>query len=161
MKKLSVLLVVVFASVAMANAQDWAFGGRLGSGFQAVGQKYFYNNNYAEARLGMSWLYRGSVALDLSAMYVWNVANMDWTDEGYWFFDLGAGADLGGGNHYFFFGPQGMARLGYEFEGAPVRLSIDWSPSFGPGISSWPGGSEAVFNTRGMANFGLSCVYRF
>jgi hypothetical protein len=166
MKKLIVLLAFVAVSATAASAQSWGAGGRLGSGFQAVGQKYLNDANYIEARFGMNWLYRGSTFADVSAMYVWNIANMDWTPgSGNWFFDLGAGANLGGGNHYFFLGVQGMAKLGYEFENAPVRLSVDWAPSFGPGITSVRVSGDRItdteLNTRGMGNFGLSCVYLF
>jgi hypothetical protein len=161
MKKLFVLLAVTLGSLTMASAQDWSAGVRLGSGFQAVGQKYFMNDDYVEGRFGMNWLYKGGMAVDVSALYVWNIANMNWTDEGNWFFDLGAGANVGAASHYFYLGVQGMAKLGYEFEGAPVRLAIDWSPSFGPGIASFAGHSNSELNTTGMGSFGLSAVYMF
>ena len=172
MRKLSVLLAVVLASVSISSAQDWGVGARLGSGFQAVGQRYLYNGNYLEARLGMDWIY-GDITADFSVLHVWNVANMDWTWEGNWFFDLGAGGFLGGAANYFVCGLQGMARLGYQFEDAPVSLSFDWSPSFGPEIAygrlhyDTPlgdgniRGSVSSFNARGLANLGLSFVYRF
>ncbi len=161
MKKLSVLLVVVMASAASLSAQDWGFGGRLGSGLQAVGQRYLYNGNYIEARLGMDWIY-GDITANFSAMHVWRVSNMDWSDEGNWFFDIGAGGFLGGASNYVVFGVQGMTRLGYQFENAPVSLSIDWSPAFGPEIAYARGfKSVSRFNARGIANLGISCVYRF
>ena len=170
MRKLSVLLAVMFASATMAQAQDWGVGARLGSGFQAVGQRYLYNGNYLEARLGMDWIY-GNITADFSMIHAWRVSRMNWTDEGQWFFDLGAGGFLGGAANYFVFGVQGMARLGYEFEDAPVALSFDWSPSFGPEVAYWreqalpgltiPRGSASSFNARGLANLGFSCVYRF
>jgi hypothetical protein len=172
MKKLSVLFIALVASATVAGAQDWGFGVRLGSGFQAVGQRSYSSGNYLEGRLGMGWLHHG-VTADFSLLHVWNVENMDWTDEGRWFFDLGAGANLGGASHFFYGGIQGMARLGYRFDHAPVSLSLDWSPSFGPAVVHHhhfddehhdlhiDTHSVASFNTRGMANFGLSCVFRF
>lgn len=165
MRKLLVLLAVTVASVSVASAQDWGVGARLGSGFQVVGQRYLHNDNYLEARLGMDWVY-SDITADFSLMYVWNVANMDWTDEGNWFVDLGAGAFLGGASNYFVCGAQFMGRLGYEFEDAPIRLSFDWSPSFGPEIAYSPrinGTRVSVrdFNERGVANLGFTCTYRF
>ncbi len=35
-----------------ASAQNWTVGGRIGSGFQAVGQYVFSNDNYVDARFG-------------------------------------------------------------------------------------------------------------
>jgi hypothetical protein len=172
MKKLCVLFVAMALSVTAASAQGWGAGVRSGTGFQAVGQRYFANDDYLEMRLGMSWVYDG-MSTDISAMYVWNVSKMDWTDEGRWFFDLGSGLNLGMASRYLYMGLQGMARLGYAFEHVPLRLSFDWSPSFGPGMRWWPGGynpvtqrgyaggSENEFNTRGVANFGVSCTYKF
>ncbi len=169
MKKLSVLLFVVLASATVASARDWGVGGRLGSGLEAVGQRYLWNGNYIEARLGMNWFYAGGLAMNLSAMHVWNVENMDWTWEGNWYFDAGVGAAVGGFRNYTFFGVQGMARLGYEFEDVPLRLAIDWSPAFGPefvhGVYYMDGQGRAKtvsdFNVRGLGSFGVSCVYRF
>jgi hypothetical protein len=165
MRKLFVLLAVTVASVSVASAQDWGAGARMGSGFQAVGQRYFHNGNYVEARLGMDWIY-GDITADFSMLYAWRVANMDWTYEGNWFLDIGAGAFFGGASNYFVFGAQGMGRLGYEFEDAPVSLAFDWSPSFGPEVLYSPrvNGqrlSVSDFNARGLANFGLSFIYRF
>jgi hypothetical protein len=168
MKKLAVLCVALVASVGVAGAQDWGFGVRLGSGFQAVGQRFLRSGNYLEGRLGMGWLHHG-VTADVSLLHVWNVQNMDWTDEGHWFLDMGVGANLGGASHFVYGGLQGMARLGYQFDHAPVSLSLDWSPGFGPAVSHYhdihddhiDDHSAVGFNTRGMANFGVSCVYRF
>ena len=169
MRKLTVLLAVMLVSTVALKAQDWGVGARLGSGFQAVGQRYLYDGGYIEARLGMDWIY-GDITADFSVLRVWRGGYMNWTDEGQWFFDLGAGGFLGGAANYFVFGVQGLARLGYEFEDAPIALAFDWSPAFGPEIvyvrQSLPGsnnvrGSASRFNARGIANLGLSCIYRF
>ena len=42
-----------------ASAQNWTVGGRIGSGFQAVGQYVFSNDNYVEARFGAYWANAG------------------------------------------------------------------------------------------------------
>ena len=60
--------------------QNWTVGGRIGSGFQAVGQYVFSNDNYVEARFGAYWANAGgTVTADFSVLYNWNVCNMDWT----------------------------------------------------------------------------------
>jgi hypothetical protein len=171
MKKLTVLLVVMFASITAGQAQGWAFGGRVGSGISAVGQRHFFNGNYIEGRVGMGWIHGGGITADIGAMHVWNIQNMYWTDEGRWFFDLGAGGNLSGANDYMFAGVMGMAKLGYTFEDAPVSISVDWSPTFGPEVyyiyvdledsHHTFRASDRRFNARGIANIGVSCVYRF
>ena len=124
-----------------ASAQNWTVGGRIGSGFQAVGQYVFSNDNYVEARFGAYWANAGgTVTADFSVLYNWNVCNMDWTPSA---------------------GVAGSAKLGIAFKGAPVRLSFDWSPAFGPGIAYWDGGSHSEFNERALCNFGITCVYCF
>ena len=63
-----------------ASAQNWTVGGRIGSGFQAVGQYVFSNDNYVEARFGAYWANAGdTVPADFSVLYIWNVCNMDLT----------------------------------------------------------------------------------
>ncbi len=160
MKKLFVLLAVAVASATAVSAQDWSVGGRLGSGFDAVVQRNFTNDNYVEARLGMSWI-SGGITADFSALYVWNVANMNWTNSGNWFFDLGAGLNVGGRSHFANLGVQGMAKLGYAFDNSPLKIALDWSPSFGPAIAYVRGASASSFYDNGVANFGLSLMYTF
>ena len=162
MKKLLFVLALALCA-GTASAQSWAVGGRVGSGFQADAQYIFANDNYVEARFGTYWANAGgTLTVDFTALYNWNIVNMDWTPSaGTWFFDAGAGLNMGGKSHYTYLGVAGCAKLGIEFDGAPVRLSFDWSPSFGPGIASWKGHSSSSFNERGLANFGITCVYRF
>jgi hypothetical protein len=161
MKKLSVFLAVMVASVAIANAQNWAIGARAGSGLQAVGQKYFQNENYFEARAGLNLFYGDGMAVDASLAHMWNITKMNWTPKGQWYFDLGGGASTILANHFFFIGVQGVAKLSYEFENIPLRLSADLSPSFGPGIFKYDDYSDTSFYGDGIGNFGVSCVYRF
>ena len=102
-----------------ASAQNWTVGGRIGSGFQAVGQYVFSNDNYVEARFGAYWANAGgTVTADFSVLYNWNVCNMDWTPSaGRWFFDAGAGINVGGKGHYAYVGVAGSAKLGIAFKG--------------------------------------------
>ena len=62
MKKL--LLTLAMGLLAWsASAQNWTVGGRIGSGFQAVGQYVFSNDNYVEARFGAYWANAGGTAV--------------------------------------------------------------------------------------------------
>ncbi len=161
MKKLFVLLAVLVLGCGVASAQDWGLGARLGSGFQGVAQRYFANEDHIEVRLGMDWIYEGGIVADFSTLYVFHVADMPWTDEGTWFFDAGLGLNVGGRENFATLGVQGMARLGYTFETAPISLSLDFSPALGPAIVYGGGYSQSEFNENGLANFGFSCTYRF
>ncbi len=154
MKKLLLTLVVGLMAWT-ASAQNWGIGGRIGSGLDVVGQKYFNNDNYIELRVGAYFL--DGIGVDISGLYTWNIANMNWTPKaGTWFFDAGVGANVGFNNKHFHIGPQGMAKLGIAFK-APVRLSLDWSPTFG--VSAGKG--ESGFYGMGLGNFGITCVYAF
>ncbi len=159
MKKLALTLVV--ALLALSASAQWNVGARVGSGFHAVGQYEFSDKNYVEARFGAYWANGGGVTADFTALYNWNIFNMNWTPKGEWFFDAGAGLTVGGRGHYAYVGAAGMAKLGYEFGGAPVRLSFDWTPSFGPAIAYGGGFSHTAFNKWGLANLGITCVYCF
>jgi hypothetical protein len=158
MKKLIVLLVVAMASVSVASAQGWGIGGRLGTNLQFVGQKYMYNGNYLELRVGYTPFYDGS--LDASLLYVWNVKNWDWT-PGNWFLDIGAGANVGFGGKAVFVGAQAMGKFGYTFADIPLSLSVDASPAFGPVFRSERNGGNYFDLGRGLFNCAVSAVYKF
>lgn len=155
-KHLLVLLLILCAG--SVSAQQWAVGLRLGSGVQADVQYTFSSQNYIEGRLGTSWIGAHGMGVDITALYNWNISNMDWTPSaGRWFFDAGVGANFGTGIHYIYTGVAGMAKLGINFKNAPIGLSLDWTPVIGVGIYS----GDAAFNGLGFGNFGLTCVYRF
>mgnify|MGYP003300031533 CR=1 FL=1 len=161
MKKLLLVLVAVVMATG-AFAQDWRVGARIGSGFQAVGQYAYNGSDYFEARFGASWIDHGTVTADFTIMHNWNVATMNWTPSaGEWFFDAGVGLNVGGREHYAYVGVTGMARLGIKFNGAPVSLSLDYSPVIGPGIGYGGGHSHAAFRDMGFANVGITCTYNF
>ena len=87
---------------------------------------------------------------------------MDWTPRaGQWFFDAGAGINVGGREHYAYVGVVAMARLGIKFNDAPLSLSLDYSPVIGPGIVYGGGYSHAGFRDIGFANVGVTCTYNF
>ena len=145
------------------SAQEWGVGGRIGAGFQAQGEYYFENDNYIEARFGMSWCNNGAPLMaDFTALYQWNLFKMDWTPSaGEWFFDLGAGLGVGGRANYAYVGAVGCAKLGLKLNNVPLKISIDWSPLFGPEIAYAGGTSVTDFHGFGLLNMGISCVYNF
>lgn len=174
------LLMVASLFVTGAFAQDWSVGGRLGSGFQAVGQYTYNQNKYVEARFGAGWL--DGVTADFTALHNWNILTMDWTPRaGEWFFDAGVGLNIGGKSHYSYlgvacdysyFGVAGMARLGFTFNNIPLTLSVDYTPVVGPyfvsGFPVYDMDSTEVSKTTfvgyravGFANFGITCTYNF
>ena len=162
MKKIILALSFLFCA-ASVSAQDFAVGGRVGSGFQAQAEYLFGNENYLEGRFGMSWCNKGAeIMADLTLLYQWNVTTMDWTPRaGEWFLDAGVGASVGGKAHYAYVGVAGGAKFGFRFNGAPIKLAVDWTPVLGPGIVYGGGASHAKFNGLGLVNLGLSCVYCF
>lgn len=173
---LLVLVAVLFTTTAFA--QQFSVGGRVGSGFQAVGQYKYNGKNYIEARFGASWnnpvitswvatednfhVSQGRVMADFTLLHNWHLLDMDWTPRGgKWFVDAGAGVNVGGKANYAYVGVAGMARLGFTFNNTPITLALDWTPTFGPGILYVRGANEAFFNELGLANLGISCTYNF
>lgn len=146
-----------------ASAQQWGVGGRIGAGFQAQGEYTFSNDNYIEARFGMSWCQAGAPLMaDFTAIYQWDVFTMNWTPRaGQWFFDAGVGLGVGGKGHYAYVGPVGCAKLGLKLNKVPLKISVDWTPMFGASIAYGGGYSVSEFHKYGLANIGLSCVYCF
>ena len=152
MKKFILSLAVCLCAAFSAQAQSWNLGGRISGGIQAQAEYNYSDAAYVEGRLGLNALIEG-MAVDLTALHMWNVATMDWTPSaGQWFVDLGAGAGIGGGKTLFA-GVAGSAKFGIHFNDAPIRLAIDWTPIIGIN-----GGS---FYGLGCANVGISCVYCF
>lgn len=177
MKKILMIAAIALGFAAAASAQEWKVGdttldfnkktwrvgARLGSGFQAVGEWEYNSKNYIEARFGMAWYHGGLLTADFTFLHNWNVCKMDWTPgAGQWFFDAGVGLTVGGRANFVNLGVAGSAKLGIEFNSAPIRLSLDFSPAIGPWIVYIPGGGAgAGFNAHGFANLGLSAVYCF
>lgn len=162
MKKILLSVLVCICALTVSAQNRGAIGGRIGSGLQVQGE-YNFGKNYIEGRFGMSWCNSGAVVVaDFTALYNWNVCTMDWTPSaGEWFFDAGVGLSVGGKEHYAYVGPAGCARLGIKFKGAPVKLSVDWTPMFGPAIGYAKGWSHTEFHKYGLANLGVSCAYCF
>ena len=162
MKKIILIAALALGFAVAASAQDFRVGARIGSGFQVQAEYVYSGNNYFEGRFGMGWYHGGVLTADFTVLHNWNVCNMDWTPSaGQWFFDAGAGLTVGGRGHFVNLGVAGCAKLGIEFNDAPVRLSVDFTPAFGPAIVYVKGASSAVFNEYGIANLGLSAVFSF
>lgn len=148
------------AAQAIAS-QQWSVGARLGSGFQAQAECFYGDKTYVEARFGMQWA-TSALTADFTVLHNWNVFNMDWTPSvGQWFFDAGCGLNVGGREHFAYIGVAGQAKLGIKFNNVPIRLAIDWTPSFGPGIVYFGGFTHTEFFKYGLCNLGLSATYCF
>lgn len=162
MKKILLIAAMVLGFALAANAQSFRVGGRVGSGFQAQAEYLYNDSNYIEGRFGMAW-YHGGLTADFTALHNWNVFNMDWTPSfGEWFFDAGVGLTVGGARNFVNLGVAGCAKLGVQLNDVPLRLAFDWTPAIGPAILYARGaGAGALFNTYGLANLGISCVYCF
>lgn len=106
--------------------------------------------------------YKPSITADFTLLHNWRVLTMDWTpDYGDWFFDAGAGVNVGGSENFAYVGVVGMARLGFNFPDVPLTLAVDWTPSFGPSFIYGKKWCEASFNSGGLANLGITCTYNF
>lgn len=162
MKRLLIAVAFILCA-ATVSAQGWGVGGRIGSGLEVQGEYQFKSENYVEARFGMSWChYGGTITANFTLLHQWNIFNMDWTPKaGIWFFDAGAGINVGGREHYAYVGAAGSAKFGIKFNKVPIKLAIDWTPAFGPEILYGGGESISEFYKHGLANFGISCVYNF
>ena len=147
--------------------ENWAIGGRIGAGLQFVAQYRGLGDVagkpfYLEGRFGMSWCNAGAaVVADFTALAAWNCVEFGQTDAGKFFADFGGGISVGGKSHYAYVGVAGLARCGFKFSGAPVSLSADWTPLFGPHIAYGGGGNYSEFHRYGLANFGVTCTYNF
>lgn len=161
MKKIILIAALALGFAVAASAQNFRAGVRLGSGFQAQAECVYNGGDYFEGRLGMAW-YHGGITADFTLLHNWNICTMDWTPSaGQWFFDAGAGLTVGGRAHFVNLGVAGCAKLGIEFNSVPCRLSLDFSPAFGPAIAYGKGVSAAAFNEYGLANLGISAVFSF
>ena len=156
MKKLFLALAFVFCATSV-SAQGWGIGARANAGLQLQGEYQFATENYLEGRLGLNFIQ--GLNVDLTLLYQWNVAQMDWTPyAGTWFVDLGLGAQ---GALYLkenggvYAGAVGDAKFGIKFNKVPIKLAIDYTPGLGL-LMAEDGGLRGS-----LWNFGLSCVYCF
>lgn len=176
MKKILLIAAMVLGFAVAADAQGWRVGARVGSGVQGQAEYSYNGSNYIEGRFGLAYYYGGMLTADFTALHNWNVCTMDWTPSvGQWFFDAGVGLTVGGcpmqvyagdltatTGGFVNIGVAGCAKLGIQFNDAPIRLSLDFTPSFGPEIAYVKGfGASAGFSGYSVANLGISAVYCF
>lgn len=160
MKRLILVIIVIFASFSMALAQPKALGLRLGNDCQL---SYEHNvgarTDFLEADLGMQFYYGYAMGLNAAVAYNFMAAQPEWTEHGQWGFYVGPAVKVGyvGIGGYVALGAQ--VGLEYEFE-FPLQLSIDIRPvvgisSEGGGVSMY--GADAILGSLPC----LSVRYRF
>ena len=141
-------------------SQKWSVGLRVGSGLQADAECFYAADKYVELRFGMQYV--AGLNADFTILHNWNVCNMNWTPSaGKWFLDAGVGANVGGKGHYAYVGVAGQVKLGIKFDAAPVRLALDFTPSFGPEFGYGKDWFGVTYNRWGLCNLGLSATYCF
>ena len=148
-------------AVDAVASQKWSVGLRVGSGLQADAECFYAGDKYVEGRFGMQYV--SGLQADFTVLHNWNVGNWNWTPKvGKWFLDAGVGANVGGSSHYAYVGVAGQVKFGLKFDAVPIRLALDFTPSFGPGIMYFKEtGAGAWFNKWGLCNIGLSATYCF
>ncbi|MGN0007331.1 MAG: hypothetical protein ACI35T_04475 [Alistipes sp.] len=167
MKKVLLTLAVLFCAFTVSAQDGWTIGGRVGAGVQAVTSYHGFGEVankpfYLEGRFGLGFCNEGAVATaDFTALVAWRVFEFGNYSAGNFFSDFGCGVNVGGKGHYCYVGPCGLARVGFKFTGAPVSLSVDWTPVFGAEIAYGGGFRASQFYSYGLANFGLTCTYNF
>ena len=156
MKKLFVLLVVVFTTCSISMAQPRAIGARLGLGVSASYQ-HSLGENMLQADLDLN----GWWGLGLAATYNWVFPiSGNWN----WYAGVGGGAGFywyGGawwGGSACYVGVAGMIGVEYSFN-FPLQLSLDWRPIVGPSF----GRGYVGFNMWGLyaGSIGLGVRYKF
>ena len=157
MKKIILIVALVFGVAFAASAQPRAVGGRLMYGIEASYQHYVGGENFVEADLGLFTPY----ALQATATYNFMLAQPAWTARGEWGVYAGPGATLGlnyAGRSEFVFAAVGQVGLEYTFW-FPLQLSVDLRPQVG--IAAGKGGVR--FYDDGMLGFvpTIGVRYRF
>ena len=169
------IIAVAFSLISLGlSSQDWAVGLRVGAVTEAVGQ-YHMGDTYIEARFGASfvnnfmrdgWSVRPdyNTSADFTVLYNWKLMSWDWSPSvGTWFFDAGAGINVGGAEHFAYVGLAGMARFGIEFGDVPIALSLDWTPAISMSMIYFNEGNqhftEAGYNGLALANIAITCVF--
>ena len=173
MKKVLLVIVALFCVSTVSakkTAQDYvdiaknsrcSVGLRLGTGGEIAAECFYAKDVYVEGRLGLHW----GGGLNFTALHAWNPFDWNWTpNAGWWFFDYGVGAFVGGGNHHVNFGVAGMAKFGILFKKVPIRLSVDVTPHVGLYAvgKKYRGDSAGIgFYRTGLLNTGLSATWCF
>lgn len=157
MKKIILTAAVLVIASVCALAQPRAIGLRAGYGWD-VSYQHNLGNNFLECDLGLT----GGIGFSAAAVYDFKIAEPNWTKRGTWCFYAGPGVNFVGKtatqNSYAYTAILigGQVGLEYGFEGAPINLSFDWRPMFGPGFYN----GSTYFN-HSATSVALSVRYRF
>lgn len=137
MKNLLYVIVILFGSISMTQAQDYnsAVGLRLGYPLSVTYKKFLNENTAAEAFAGYSSIGTYSEFRVNAAYLIHN--EFDDVERLKWYYGGGAGVAFLSYNafHVGNRGGVGLALSGYlgleyTLEDAPVSFSIDWVPTF-------------------------------
>lgn len=125
MKRLVVLLVGVFAFVAVASAQPRALGLRAGYGGE-LSYQHDLPSAFLEADLG----FLGNV----NGFYISGMYDFIFASSGIANFYIGPGVQLGVYNHEhssdFNAGIGGQLGVEFQIPSIPLNLSLDWRPMY-------------------------------
>ena len=125
MKKLIVVILSIFAFVAVASAQPRAIGVRAGFGGE-ISYQHYVGENFVEADLGLV----GNHGFYVTGIYDFNIGY-----AGPFSFYAGPGAQVG----FYNAGENAMAlnlavggQIGAEWAipAAPINITLDWRPMF-------------------------------
>jgi len=136
MKKLIVVLLSVFAFVAVASAQPRALGVRAGYGAE-LSYQHGVSSGFFEADLGFLGSGHG--------FYVTGLYDFVFASSGIANFYVGPGAQLGfyddGEHSGINLGIAGQLGVEFEIPSIPLNLSLDWRPvyHFNYGGFGWQG----------------------
>ncbi len=135
MKKILLILVFAMSIPSISNAQDYntGIGLRLGF-FSGVTVKHFVGTNTAlEGILSSRW--RG---FNITGLYEWHHFDAFNADRLNFYYGFGAHLGFWNGDYvywgdradsYMVLGIDGILGLEYNFEDAPINLSVDWKPA--------------------------------
>ena len=159
MTRFLLVLALALTSFTLSAQNEWQVGLRAGATVQAVGQ-YHMGNRYLEGRFGMAFVDQAIPSADFAIYHNWRIVTWS-SGAGNFFFDAGAGINVGGVANYAYIGPSGMAKFGHHFSNVPLDLSVDWSPSFNTGIVYYGGENYADYLPIALANVAVTLTYRF
>lgn len=137
MRKIVLVIALVFSIISLTNAQDYKTGIGLRAGYPAgLTLKHFLNKTASfEGLLSTRW--RG---FELTGLYEVNKRAFD-IDRLNWFYGFGAHVGFWNGKYtydywgtygdqYTVVGIDGILGLEYNFKEIPVNLGLDWKPAF-------------------------------
>ncbi len=135
MRNFLMTIVVMFCIVALSNAQDYNTGIGLRGGFSnGITLKHFLGESTAVEGILMS-RWRG---LEITGLFEIHNQAFD-VERLNWYYGLGGHIGFWDGNNvnwvndntaYTVIGVDGIIGIEYNFEEAPINISLDWKPSF-------------------------------